>query len=588
MYSIRMPAQRSSMLHLSSIMRTFALLFVFSSPTFAFLLQSNPLPFGISRRSSAPSAVTTLRAQARRPGRIGSATARVGLMGQQFKPSSRSTSTLFLVEELTTDDGLNLWGKELREARSNWVSDIMSTGNSRVLKKISARLGVSSVWAMTVALFFACAPADWKVNELFEVPGWPHELVGGFLAILLVFRTDQAYERFWEARKMWAELNGVIRSLSRVAVTKTDGDQLDEILAHLCAFPVALKQHLRGERNPTEIEVVFESFDAKRQWEDDNWYNTIDAIMGANNMPVTLLTSLSLALAKPHATSKPLPEHVEQHIEAGVDRLAGVVAQCEAIKCTPIPLSYSRHTSRFFTLFSLTLPFALVEQSALWLVAPITAGISWVLFATEEIGHVIEEPFGNGLAQEQDMAEIPELSEERLRSVFEFFDTDRSGSIDKTEFFLAMQKLGVSMPAEQVDEYVERFDDNGNELLEYEEFIAILEDAASERMRLRDPKGSSDLAMGSTVANVLGKALVEGITGFYMVIGMVFGIELERGGVRQLEVLPLARYCTTIQRDVLQQAVLISTGSKRKRYMTMAQDLGRTGGRQGLADEVMT
>eukprot|EP00961_Rhodomonas_salina_P237833 3214579-Rhodomonas_salina.2 len=75
MYSIRMPAQRSSMLHLSSIMRTFALLFVFSSPTFAFLLQSNPLPFGISRRSSAPSAVTTLRAQARRPGRIGDSVA---------------------------------------------------------------------------------------------------------------------------------------------------------------------------------------------------------------------------------------------------------------------------------------------------------------------------------------------------------------------------------------------------------------------------------------------------------------------------------------------------------------------------------
>jgi predicted membrane chloride channel (bestrophin family) len=70
------------------------------------------------------------------------------------------------------------------------------------------------------------------------------------------------------------------------------------------------------------------------------------------------------------------------------------VAECEQIKCTPIPLSYSRHTSRFFTLFSVTLPFALIESTNPVLVPLITTGISWILFATEEIGHVIEEPFG--------------------------------------------------------------------------------------------------------------------------------------------------------------------------------------------------
>ena len=80
--------------------------------------------------------------------------------------------------------------------------------------------------------------------------------------------------------------------------------------------------------------------------------------------------------------------------------MSKVLSDCEKIKCTPLPLSYSRHSSRFFTLFSLTLPFSLVKDTTPLLIGPIVVGIAWILFATDEIGRVIEEPFGSGLAQE--------------------------------------------------------------------------------------------------------------------------------------------------------------------------------------------
>jgi hypothetical protein len=113
-------------------------------------------------------------------------------------------SPLFLtpIRKLTqTDDGLTLSGNLLLEARSDWVRDLLSTGNSLLLRRIADRLGFVGLWAILVSMFFTLSPADWQVEQMIRVPSWPHELIGGFLSILLVFRTDQAYQRFWEGEE---------------------------------------------------------------------------------------------------------------------------------------------------------------------------------------------------------------------------------------------------------------------------------------------------------------------------------------------------------------------------------------------------
>ncbi|EKX42977.1 hypothetical protein GUITHDRAFT_163984 [Guillardia theta CCMP2712] len=332
----------------------------------------------------------------------------------KFVRSTRATSTLFLVEDLTTDDGLQLWGKELRNARSNWVSDIMTTGRSRVLSKISGRLAISTLWASAVAVFFSLSPQEWRIQEIFEVPGyfsyccaaflshqlmdrWPHELVGGFLAILLVFRTDQAYDRFWEGRQQWATLAGELRCWLTCQRFLLPSSSTERGTKPCGAGGGGGKGVWDGR--VTGQQVVFETFDVKRS-RSTFWYDTIDSIMGANNMPVTLLTSLSCSIKDLLQEEDASRGQIWDRMETSISGLANVISECEKLKCTPIPLSYSRHTSRFFTLFSLTLPFALVETTTPFLVTPIVAGVSWILFSVEEIGHVIEEPFGNGLAQE--------------------------------------------------------------------------------------------------------------------------------------------------------------------------------------------
>jgi len=494
-------------------------------------------------------------------GRIGSA----GIGVQQ-------TKTLFLVEELTTDDGLSLSGQTLRNARSDWVLDIMSTGGSLVLDRIAGRLSVVTMWAAVVAGFFTLAPKEWEVFSAFNVPGWPHELVGGFLAILLVFRTDQAYQRFWEGREQWATMSSEIRSMTRAAVTFLDEEQLDVALAHLSAFPVALKQHLRGERDLAQIREVFESFEVTSLLDSrsDQGYDVAGAVTGSSNMPLSVLTSFSCALRPLSGSQDRGVARALNRLEEGMDALAHVVSGCEKIKCTPIPLSYSRHTSRFFTLFAFTLPFSLVETASPYLVPAIVVGVSWILFATEEIGHVIEEPFGAGVAQEK----FPPLSSLRIKEVFESMDEDSSGMLDETEMFLAMRRLGVPSPGMEVARILKEYDSNGDGMVDFEEFCEILADVESEANDQRNLFGSMD---GEMVPMSPGRVLVEAIYGFYAVIGMVFKIDGGRGAkgsdpgrrVSQLEVLPLQRYCTSLRRDILQQVVFLAPAARRRHYVQM-------------------
>ena len=76
--------------------------------------------------------------------------------------------------------------------------------------------------------------------------------------------------------------------------------------------------------------------------------------------------------------------------------LSDCIGACERIVQTPVPLHYARHTSRLATIFIFTLPFVLTAEMGL-LTVPCMATICWALFGIQEIGLIIEEPFGKML-----------------------------------------------------------------------------------------------------------------------------------------------------------------------------------------------
>lgn len=80
-------------------------------------------------------------------------------------------------------------------------------------------------------------------------------------------------------------------------------------------------------------------------------------------------------------------------MQANVAGLVELVGNCERLLRTPIPLSYTRHTSRFLLLWLIVLPMAL-WSSVGWAIIPITGLVAMLLLGIEEIGVQIEEPFG--------------------------------------------------------------------------------------------------------------------------------------------------------------------------------------------------
>eukprot|EP00281_Chroomonas_sp_CCMP1168_P027219 CAMPEP_0206249278 /NCGR_PEP_ID=MMETSP0047_2-20121206/20822_1 /ASSEMBLY_ACC=CAM_ASM_000192 /TAXON_ID=195065 /ORGANISM="Chroomonas mesostigmatica_cf, Strain CCMP1168" /LENGTH=576 /DNA_ID=CAMNT_0053674987 /DNA_START=1 /DNA_END=1728 /DNA_ORIENTATION=+ len=405
---------------------------------------------------------------------------------------------------LRTDDGFLV--SDLTANERNFVNDLFTVFKSRVSQRISQRLAATVAWACYVTALvivgdFIAPDVVGKYTD-FQVPNWPHELVGGFLAILIVFRTNQAYERFWEGRKLWADLASSCRSLTVLALEHLPKSLAPEFLAHVAAFPTALKMHLRGYKNEKEIKAIFNTFLGA------NSSAAAAVICQSNTMPLTILMGISQICApiRVYERSARL-EAVWEMVEHDLNKLTEVMSECEKIKCTPIPLSYSRHTSRFFSLFTFSLPFALVKQTSPLIVPIAVLLVSWVLFATEEIGRVIEEPFGNNKnkAPARQMGPF-QPSNEELEMAFTQCDRGQKGYVDTEDVRRELPKLLKTtndVTEADIKAIVSGLDLDGDGVVQMEEFKIA----------------------------------------WSMVVGSV--------RTRQLEALPLNRYCDMVMREML-------------------------------------
>lgn len=204
-----------------------------------------------------------------------------------------------------------------------------------------------------------------------------------FLGLLLVFRTDSAYTRFWEARKAWSETLSTCRSLAITASTQLKFHSpiaATRLIELLIAFPEALAYTcLSGHigLTPRLQRIV-----PPRMQNDP-----------ATALCLMMQRQLLLAAEESPDSGVNIVEaryHMESSIH--IQNLMEMVTRCETIVRTPVPWSYSRHTSRFLTLWSGTLPFALVPIFG-WLTLAVSTVVCWCLFGIEEIGHLIEQPF---------------------------------------------------------------------------------------------------------------------------------------------------------------------------------------------------
>jgi ion channel-forming bestrophin family protein len=205
------------------------------------------------------------------------------------------------------------------------------------------------------------------------------------LGLLLVFRTNTAYDRFWEGRKAWGTIVNTTRNLTRriwVFVEEqspNDCTHKKEALYLILAFAIAIKLHLRQEAlNPELMELMSD-------------HQRI-ALQEAPNAPLKIAFWIEDYLQQQFQFQRVDLYQITTMSDL-LDTLVNSLGACERILKTPIPMAYAIHLKQLLLIYCLLLPFQLIGEISYW-AGPIVALVSFTLFGIEEIGVEIENPFG--------------------------------------------------------------------------------------------------------------------------------------------------------------------------------------------------
>lgn len=277
-----------------------------------------------------------------------------------------------------------LWAKH--RSTSRYWRHISSMTRSRVVKA----LAVPMTYVGTVATMVCCYE-DFLAKQLlpdwgFDWPGLAVSTSGVYslstfaLSLLLVFRTNSSYQRWNDARKLWGLTTNRCRDLARQVLQWMPDPSDAELAAGSCrmirAFPIALMAALRNDHSlERDLALVLHPLE-------------LQLILEQPHTTTAILQALGALVAASH-----MKEVQKLRIDENITVLQETMGGCERIFKTPIPLIYSRHTSRFLLCWLTILPFCTAGQVG-WVTVPIACAMAFFLLGIEEIGVQVEEPFG--------------------------------------------------------------------------------------------------------------------------------------------------------------------------------------------------
>jgi putative membrane protein len=204
--------------------------------------------------------------------------------------------------------------------------------------------------------------------------GMMHSLLGFVISMLLVFRTNTSYDRWWEGRKLLGALVNVSRNLSMKIKALNLGPEEIAFFNHaIPKFAFALKEHLREKRLYGKDSVLIE-------------------IKEGAHLPNQIASGLVSRVYGLQAKNLISPQQL-MILTEDLNQFTNICGGCERIRNTPIPYSYSAFIKKFVFFYVITMPFGLVFSLGYYMV-PIVPFILYVLTSLELIAEQIENPFG--------------------------------------------------------------------------------------------------------------------------------------------------------------------------------------------------
>lgn len=208
-----------------------------------------------------------------------------------------------------------------------------------------------------------------------------HSLLGFAISMLLVFRTNTAYDRWWEGRKLWGSLVNNSRNLAIKLNSFLPHDDVQNRLFFkklITLFADELRQHLLNERTRLSL--------------DEEPHPEIPDFDTSKHIPNQVMTLLMNKINLLHRDGK-ITDYQLLMLNPELSSFLDITGACERIKNTPIPYSYSVFIKKFLFFYILSLPLGFPLTLGYFTI-PVVAFISYVLGSLEMIAEEIEDPFG--------------------------------------------------------------------------------------------------------------------------------------------------------------------------------------------------
>jgi putative membrane protein len=292
----------------------------------------------------------------------------------------------------------------------DWFTFIFKIHKTETMQKLLPLLFGVGLYAGAWAYFENIYLAKNHIIDLFKNIGIIYSILGFTLSLFLVFRTNTAYDRWWEGRRLWGDLNNAIRNISihLHSCLPIENDQRRHYysaLMHL--FSIALKQHLQDKRLHGSHFEIFE--DNNPILEDKN------EILKINNQPQFIAKLIFLAL-KADVRHGLFSIHDLELFRSELNKFMEVAGGCERIKNTPIPFTYSVFIKKFIFIYVMLFPIVYSTQ-LFFIIIPVTMFILYVLASIELIAEEIENPF-NGDESDLPLEAIVKNIGKNAREIF--------------------------------------------------------------------------------------------------------------------------------------------------------------------------
>lgn len=277
----------------------------------------------------------------------------------------------------------------------------MAKTNKLGLFASSSTLTQVTIYAILVGAYGSLAVVK-EYSPLKDMGDTPSGVQAGLtlvLGALLVFRTNSAYARWWEARTLWGGLVNSCRNLSvkTARLVELPADTRDTFRKLIIAFPYILKDHLRGDSSLERIQGL------------------IGHSAALHHVPSALVGKLYSDAGRLKREGR-IDGNELRILDFDLNRLLDITGGCERIRNTRLVRSYRIFSRQCILLYLVTFPWGIVSDFGLWTI-PLTGISAYFMIGMETVAEHIEDPFGD----DEDDLDLDALCATIDRSVNEIF-----------------------------------------------------------------------------------------------------------------------------------------------------------------------